>query len=167
MDENGLAERIAALEQRVAALEATPRANDSADSNTALWALNELRERLPAPGGVVYAGNVQLSAGPVEWQYGATMDQLLDQDWTEQAAPLAALGHPVRLAILHAVINGVETVAELTDHLDVGTTGQVYHHIRELTGARWLTTKARGHYQIPPDRVVPILIILTASRGTT
>lgn len=166
MDEDGLAERLAALEARVASLEETPHTDDKADANTTFWALNGLKDRLPSPGGVLYTGSVELSAGPIEWQYGTTTDELLEQDWTEQASPLAALGHPVRLAILRAIVNGVETVAELTEQLDVGTTGQVYHHIRELTGARWLTTKARGHYQIPPDRVVPLLIILTASKGT-
>ncbi len=161
-----LRERLAALEQRVAALEEPPRtsATEAVDADT-FWALTELKARLPQRGGVMFTGSVELESGPADWQYGATTDQLLDQDWSEHATGLAALGHPVRLSILRAVVNGVRTVAELTEQLDVGTSGQVYHHVRELTGARWLTARSRGQYVVPTDRVVPLLVILTATGG--
>ena len=157
--------RLAALEDRVAALETRPAAETAESDGDVFWALTELKARLPEPGGVLYTGSVHLDSGPVEWQYGATTDQVLDHDWAEHATGLAALGHPVRLAILRAVLGGVRTVAELTEHLEVGTSGQVYHHLRELTGSRWLTARSRGRYEVPTERVVPLLVILTATGG--
>ncbi|HEV7948434.1 MAG TPA: winged helix-turn-helix domain-containing protein [Glaciihabitans sp.] len=128
------------------------------------WALNALKARVPHPGGVVYAGAVATVAGPVEWQIGYTTDQLLESDWTTLAPSISALGHPVRLSLLHAIISGVTTVAELGAGEGMGTTGQLYHHLSQLVAAGWLLAGGRGHYSVPPERVVPLLIILSAAR---
>jgi hypothetical protein len=54
--------------------------------------------------------------------------------------------------------------ADLAELDEVGTTGQIYHHLRRLTGAGWLHTTARGHHEVPPGRVVPLLVVLSAAR---
>ncbi|MCX4508639.1 hypothetical protein OG402_17600 [Streptomyces anulatus] len=54
--------------------------------------------------------------------------------------------------------------AELAALDEAGTTGQIYHHLRQLTGAGWLHAAGRGRYEIPPVRVVPLLVVLTAAR---
>lgn len=56
------------------------------------------------------------------------------------------------------------TAADLSGLDGVGTTGQVYHHLRLLTGAGWLRATARGHYAVPPHRVLPLLAVLAAAR---
>lgn len=114
-------------------------------------------------------GLVDLPTGEhYEWQQTHPVtdlaDQDLDQDWTDTAATLAALGHPVRVLLLHAALYGTRTVTELTRLESVGTSGQVYHHLRLLAAAGWLRTTARGHYAVPPERVVPLLAVLAAAR---
>lgn len=135
------------------------------------WALEGLHERaLPdSLGTVLFTGLVELPTGEhYEWQQAHLVDELagrdVDHDWTVAAATLAALGHPVRLALLHAVLHGTRTAADLTGLDGVGTTGQIYHHLRLLTGAGWLRAAARGHYAVPPERVVPLLAVLAAAR---
>lgn len=129
----------------------------------AFWALEGLQVRSPEGGAVLYAGLVELpTGGTVQWQYGIGAKDLFDKDWSEQADALAALGHPVRLKILQAVLSGETTVAQLVEKLDAGTSGQVYHHLKELTSSGWLAPAKRGTYEVPPTRVVPLMAILTA-----
>ena len=161
--------RLQALEERVAALEQLgrerkdPPATDEAD---VFWALNGVRSRHPDPGAVLFAGTATTAAGArYEYQYGLATEHLLDVDWVQFADSLASLGHPVRLTILRAVLGGTETVAGLVEDLGLGTSGQMYHHIHQLTAAGWLTPHARSRYQIPPARVIPLLAILTAASG--
>ena len=161
--------RLQALEARVAALEQRmePQAAPSAaDGGDVFWALNGLRERHPEPGAVLFAGNATTAAGArYDYQYGLETEHQLDVDWTRFADSLAALGHPLRLAILRAVLGGTETVAGLVEEPGSGTSWQIYHHVHQLTAAGWLAPHARSRYRIPPDRVIPLLAILTAASG--
>lgn len=88
------------------------------------------------------------------------MDQLLAQDWSELAARLAALAHPMRLSLVQDVLTGRRTASELSADGRFGTSGQLYHHLRQLVSAGWLKSTGRGHYSVPPQRVVPLLVIL-------
>ncbi|WP_136518010.1 helix-turn-helix domain-containing protein [Cellulomonas telluris] len=161
--------RLEQLEQRVAALESAAASTDAAadqapaaDPDDRFWALHALRRLVPGDGGVLFAGTVETADGRAEWQWGRTTGDLLDADWTAHAAALGALGHPVRLALLQAVVQGTRTVAELTAREDTGTSGQVYHHLRQLVAAGWLRHHG-GRYQVPAERVVPLLTVLAAS----
>ena len=132
------------------------------------WALNGLKAMAPAPGAVLYTGNVTLpGGGPVDWQYALTTDDILARDWSRpaSASALAALGHPVRLRLLQAIGTGTVAVAELAALEGVGTTGQVYHHVNQLIAAGWVYSPSRGHYGIPPERVVPLLTVVLAAGG--
>ncbi|GGI05052.1 ArsR/SmtB family transcription factor [Egicoccus halophilus] len=173
-------QRLDALEARVRRLEALlaqaagdPPSRHVASASDAdaerFWALRGLRDRLPAEdGAVLFTGVVPLptdeAGAPIEWQYGLPASALLAGDWTELAEALQALAHPVRLSLLHAVLHGAETVAELTDDAVAGTSGQVYHHLRQLTAAGWLQSTGRGRYAVPATRVVPLLVVLAAAR---
>jgi len=143
-----LDERVAALERRIAALEsAAESAADSAErpapevTGSPLWALESLKAQL-----------------------GAFTGQLFEEDWADAAESFAALGHPVRLRLLREILGGRRTAAELAELEETGTTGQIYHHLRQLTGAGWLRTVGRGRYEVPGARVVPLLVVLTAAR---
>jgi hypothetical protein len=165
MDLEELAERIAALEERVDALSG-PRAGVLPAAEDTFWALDGLKRRVKEPGGcVLFTGAVALPTGErYEWQRGALTDDILADDWTAYAGGLAALAHPVRLVLLRAVLGGVRTAAELQAHERLATTGQLYHHLRQLVAAGWLRLTARGQYAVPPERIVPLLTVLSAVR---
>ena len=170
------------LERRVAALEAAagrppgPDGGDPADPPM-FWALEGLRPQARGSGAVVYAGTFRTDAGEVEWQYAHHVDDLLGapdavaavdegaerSDLAQVASRLAALGHPARLAILAAVLRGHDRTADLAELLDLGTSGQVYHHVKALTAASWLRPAARGQVAVPAERVIPLLVAMGAS----
>ncbi len=170
-----LEERVAALERRVAALEAegTPGAVRGAQEPAAedgFWALEGLKSRLggegDGSGAVLFTGAVRTPAGArYEWQYGLPVQEVLDADWSQAAECFAALGHAVRMRLLREILAGRDTVAELARLDGLGTTGQIYHHLRQLTAAGWLHAAARGRYEVPPVRVVPLLVALAATRS--
>lgn len=172
---------VEALEQRVGALEAAtatvpPSVPDTPDSASAhgldpetFWALTGLRERLgehpdTERGAVMLVGSLTLpDGGPVEWQLGAATEGLLDSDWSDRASTLGALGHPVRLELLRLVLGGATTTAELAEADGLGTTGQLHHHLRQLVSAGWLRQTGRGRYEVPPARVVPLLVAMVGA----
>lgn len=114
-------------------------------------------------GGVVYAGAVTVAAGPVEWQIGLTTEQVTGMDWSVVAPVLAALGNPVRVSLMQAILAGATTVSELHALEGIGTTGQLYHHLGQLAAAGWLRAQGRGNYAVPADRVVPLMVIIAAA----
>jgi hypothetical protein len=173
-DPAALAERLAGLEDRVRLLEqgpdrppaaAPPPTGEPLGVRDRFWALEGLKERLPAgDGAVLFCGVVPTPGGGwYEWQWGAGSGELLEAEWSQRSGALAALGHPVRLGLLRQVLAGAGTVAELQERAGLGTSGQLYHHLRQLVNAGWLQAAARGRYAVPPDRVVPLLVVLTAA----
>jgi DNA-binding transcriptional ArsR family regulator len=176
----GLEERVAELERRFAALEGdgSARRREPGLGQDTLWALEGLNARLAGEAGktgetgekagtgqVLYVGSVRLPTDErFEWQLGHDVGVLLDADWSDAAESLAALGHPVRARLLREILGGRRAVAELAALEDLGTTGQIYHHLRQLTGAGWLHTTSRGRYEVRPERVVPLLVVLAAAK---
>ena len=157
MDES---ERLSRLEERVARLESGPVPVPSAD---VFWALEGLK--VHSPDAVLFTGSVTLPTGErYEWQMTRPAQELLDDDWSQQIATLSALAHPVRLLLLREVLHGARSNAELSAHEQLGTTGQLYHHLRQLVAAGWLRNTARGQYEVPGERVVPLLAVLAAAR---
>lgn len=126
------------------------------------WALHALQERLPSPGGVVLAGSVDLPQGPVHYQWGRPTEHVLRTDWAEHADAAAALGHPLRLAILRLLLDGERTVAQLVDELALSSTGIAYHHLNQLQGAGWITSPQRGAWTLRASRIVPLMTIVIA-----
>ncbi|MBM7170444.1 helix-turn-helix transcriptional regulator [Streptomyces sp. G44] len=163
-----LEERVAELERRMAELErARPAAPPVGEGD--FWALDALKARHPVSedtdGAVLFTGSVRVPTGhQYDWQYGLLTETVLEGDWSDAAEPIAALGHPVRLRLLREILGGLRTAAELVALDDVGTTGQIYHHLRQLTGAGWLHVQGRGRYEVPAGRVVPLLVVLSATR---
>jgi len=171
-------ERLADLERRLTRLEtaSAERAADRAGvapsteeaSPGPLWALEGLRARSGSAGAVLVTGTTPLpTGGRAEWQEGHPASDVVDDDWEPTAPVLAALGHPVRLRLLRAVLHGTTTAAELTALPGVGTSGQTYHHLRQLTAAGWLQPAvgaARGAHEVPLPRVVPLLAVLALCR---
>jgi len=170
--------RLTALEREVADLreavhgtsaggEETPPTGGTASSpapseDDRFWMLAEMRRRHPE-GAVGFTGHVRLPGGEAQWQWGRTTDALLAQDWEDAGPALAALGHPVRLHLLRLVLTGTTTTSALTEDEGLGTSGQLHHHLRALVSAGWLASAGRGRYEVPPQRVVPLLVVLSAT----
>ncbi|MGO1550394.1 MAG: ArsR/SmtB family transcription factor [Nesterenkonia sp.] len=162
-------EQLRALEERVAALEAhlaqpgptpTPPAASEPDDDV-FWALEGLRKRVPEPGAVMLVGSVQTPGGvEARWQVGTMTEDFFDSDFADRAESLSALAHPVRLRILQRVMTDAATVQDLVNTEEFGTTGQIYHHLKQLVSAGWLRSTGRGRYEVPVHRVVPLLGIL-------
>jgi DNA gyrase subunit B len=90
--------------------------------------------------------------------------KLLDVDGDKAAKILAALGHKQRLDILRTVLQEPLTGPELVERLNMGTTGQLYHHMKALAGADLLVQEERGgKYVIPGHRALPLLLLLAAA----
>lgn len=160
-------QRLAVVEERVAAerVEDRPAREEERTRQGELAALVDLKSRVDPPGGVTYAGWIERGGQPLQWQFGHTLTDLEDHDWASLAERFDALGNPVRLKLLQLVWAGHETVADLTGQEGIGTTGQVYHHLNALVAVGWLIQSTRGRYTVPADRVVPLLVILSAARG--
>ncbi|WP_433797325.1 ArsR family transcriptional regulator [Actinoplanes sp. CA-252034] len=164
-------DRLAALERRVAELEQRldSRPGDDRPARTPdaelFWALEGLLARVDDPGAVLLTGHVTLPDGRrARWQEGVGTEELLDSDWTQHVAALAALAHPARIRILQRILHGAGTAADLVQIDGMGTSGQVYHHLRQLVAAGWLHTAGGGRYEVPVARIVPLLALLLGTR---
>jgi hypothetical protein len=135
-----------ALEQRLARLEAALAGGLAAPAPAA--------GTDPGPEGRIRL-SVRRDGG--DWRHEAQVAAVLGADWPACAPRLAALGHPVRLAILKAVATGTFEATALQQATGAATPGQFYHHLRELTAAGWLVSERRGVYALPPARTGALL----------
>lgn len=55
---------------------------------------------------------------------------------------------------------GSQTIQELLEIPGLGTSGQLYHHLRELQAVGWVHQERRNYYAIPKDQIVPLLVII-------
>jgi hypothetical protein len=140
--------RLAELERRIAALEST------APGPTA-------SRRRSAKGREGHADGAQAEATQAEAARALTALRAR-RDWSTVAPALAALGSPIRLTLLREIVRGHATVNSLSQLEGLGTSGQIYHHLRQLTAEGWLHTPTRGTFAIPPTRATALNTILRA-----
>jgi DNA-binding transcriptional ArsR family regulator len=166
--------RMSELERRVALLEhgrgpdQPPRPVVDPDT---FWALARLAERTGpeferdgVAGSLLYAGRATTpGGGELIWQAEHPLPGVLAEGWEDAAAVLAALGNPVRLEIVRRILLGGETVQQLQEIPELGTSGQLYHHLRDLQSAGLVTQRRRGRYGVAPDKVIPALVIIAAA----
>lgn len=116
-------------------------------------------------GGIFYSGQYRGEKWRHRWEPQARpVEQLLALDGDKAAKVLAALGHKQRLDILRSVLKGPLSGSELVERLNMGTTGQLYHHIKALLGADLLVQEERGGmYSLPSHRALPLLLLLAAT----
>jgi hypothetical protein len=128
--------------------------------------LAESGEDTHLSGGVIYAGDVALPGGKrYLWQRESALTPLLALNWADLGDTIAALAHPVRLAMLKACLGESRSTQDLLALEGMGTSGQLFHHLKTLQGAGWLRSLQRGQYEVPAERVVPLLAILSAAQG--
>lgn len=153
--------RLHAVEERLHLLDSSP-AHLSAPTDDDFYALEGVKRTMP-DGGVVYAGALSPESAPVEWQVQMTADEVMSMDWSLVSSALAALGSPVRARLMQAILAGAANVGELSGLSGMGTTGQLYHHLGQLTSAGWLRSEGRGRYAVPADRIVPLMAVMAAA----
>ncbi len=78
---------------------------------------------------------------------------------------LAALASMPRLALYRAVLEQPATSGELMKAAGLNTTGQLYHHLRELIGAGLIMQEGRDRYALVPERLPAARTILGAALG--
>jgi DNA-binding transcriptional ArsR family regulator len=155
-------QRLKAIEERLAALEGPA----PAPRKEKLWALSYLEKHAPEGGATIYAGTVDNDTlGHYRWQMSLSTEKLMQHSWSEASDTLAALAHPVRLELLKMILQGKRTSHELQALEGLGTTGQLYHHLKELQSAGWLKAQSRGTYRVVAERVIPLLAIVLAALG--
>jgi DNA-binding transcriptional ArsR family regulator len=76
------------------------------------------------------------------------VQELFDIPCHRVAHVLGVLGNEVRLAILRELMGGPKTVVQLTESLRMPTTGQAYHHLKELQRAGYVAEKKSDKYSI-------------------
>lgn len=163
-------DRLDDLERRVRALEdredGTPPDEPARTEQETFWALDGLKREIEDENGaVMMVGSVRMPNGQrADWQFAALTDDLCAQEFDEFAEGLSAIAHPIRLRLLQRLLTDAQTVNDLLDSGDFGTSGQIYHHLRPLVSAGWLRQTSRGHYEVPAHRIVPLLTTFLAVR---
>ncbi|MGI5163999.1 ArsR/SmtB family transcription factor [Spirillospora sp. CA-253888] len=163
---------LSTIEKRLRALEAR---------------VTELEERLaaaPAPEGagpgaaegagdhedtghIAYGGTARLGGYEWTWQVTRAPGWLLERPAAPLAAVLQAAGQPARLEVLRLLLTGPRTVADLQSELGLGSTGQLYHHLKALSGAGLVEQTERAVYRLPGRAVFPVLAMLSAANDVS
>jgi DNA-binding transcriptional ArsR family regulator len=94
------------------------------------------------------------------------VERLLSNADYRVAQTLSVLGSEVRLAMLRSLLEGPKTAAEMVSQLGLSTTGQAYHHLRELERAGYVTQRG-GRYSmdLALGRVYLTALALAADAG--
>lgn len=76
---------------------------------------------------------------------------------------LAALSSTPRLALYRATLDGPVTSAALMAAAGLNTTGQLYHHLRELVSVGLMAQEGRDRYTVVYERIPAVRTILRAA----
>jgi DNA-binding transcriptional ArsR family regulator len=170
-----LTEIVQDIADRVRALEAGPPRSGAGPARAALAEIADLglvqsmiaeltsRQDTTQAGTVVYAGVGHGADGLIAWQMSREWDVLVGADPAALASTLAALGSPQRVQIMQLLVRGALTTAEMTERLDGPSSGQLFHHLKELLAAGLIHQPARGTYAVRHQHVVAILVVLSAA----
>ena len=95
------------------------------------------------------------------------MAQLAEAERSGAVDLMKALGHPVRLRLIEATLQGPRTVRELATLDGLGTSGQLYHHLRLLTDTGWLHCPRRGQYAITEERAERVRLAVATAQAAS
>jgi DNA-binding transcriptional ArsR family regulator len=99
----------------------------------------------------------------VVWQIIRGWTDVLAETGERSAVLFGAMASPSRLRIVVELIGGEVTTAELARRLDQPSTGQMFHHLKELLAAGVIYQPVRGTYAIRREHAVPVLTMLCAA----
>lgn len=173
-------DRLSVLEGQVAALRAqvTALVEERAQQEAALGpvllktlsASGDLRqshrqplEAQPIDGTLTYAGEVQFAGKQQRTEQVQDVAPLFEIAPYILASVFAALASPHRIVLLRSLFHGPRTRQQLADVLGMNSTGQLYHHLKELLAVGLVVQRGRSLYSINPVKVIPIGIALMAA----
>ncbi len=168
-DDEALALAVADLTRRVEQLERSrpaPRASAVTDGPLVQQMLDELWSSSDDHGGggtVVYAGAGPWADGTVAWQIGRGWPEIRQGAPDAVATLFGALSSSSRIRILCELVAGPVTTSDLGERLDQPSSGQMFHHLKELLAAGLIYQPERGTYAIRREDVVPLLAALSCA----
>lgn len=133
--------------------------------------LGEALNNMAPNGGLIvgHFGAIQIEGKHHKWwsiRYDGAVDKLLRNPDYKVAQILSVLGSEVRLAMLRSLLTSAKTVAELVVELGLGTTGQAYHHLRELERAGYVEQRSgKWYFDLTVGRVYLTALALAADAG--
>ena len=92
-----------------------------------------------------------------------TWHDVLATDPGDLVGVLAALASPVRLRIVAALFEGPAGTAALAERVEAGTSGQLFHHLKDLLATGLVHQPQRGTYALRPQHALPLLAVLSAA----
>lgn len=163
-----LEQALAALAQRMDAVEAQHRVSPGGLDVVLLDRLANRRggafESDRVRGGLSYAGSIHIDERPLVWQRELAAPASLEAAGEGLAALLGALGHTARVQILQHLCLEPTTSAELAERLQLSSTGKLYHHLDKLTAVGLVRQTERGVWEVAPEKVIPVLVLLGVAR---
>ena len=118
---------------------------------------------------VGHFGAVVVEGKPHAWwsvRHDQAVTKLLSNPDYKVAQILSVLGSEARLAILRSLLAAPKTAAELVSELAFKTTGQAYHHLRELERAGYVRQRTgRYHFDLKVGKVYLTALALAADAG--
>ena len=124
--------------------------------------LAQMQERLARLEGQIFGQSAMSSNGTTTEQSG---NAIFAVPLDGSVRVLAALASMPRLALYRAVLEHPATSGELMKAAGLNTTGQLYHHLRELIGAGLIVQEGRDRYALVPERLSAARTILGAALG--
>jgi len=112
---------------------------------------------------VAYGGRSDRDGPPLEWQMRRTWDEVIDGAGEGTASVLSALASGPRLRMVAELARGPLATSDLAERLDQPSTGQLFHHLKELLAAGVVFQPQRGVYTIRKQHLIPVLAILSAA----
>ncbi|MFD7653308.1 ArsR/SmtB family transcription factor [Actinosynnema sp. NPDC059797] len=159
-----LVQRLAELERRVAALEGDERASTKPPTPPGDNGDDHDDHDRGNSGAFGYGGQVALGDGKVSWRIDVTPEHALSLADRPRVEVLSALAHPARVEIVRTLLGqGAQPAAALQEAARLGSTGQLYHHLKALTGSGVVEQDKRGSYRLRPSAAIPVLVLLTAA----
>ena len=118
-------------------------------------------------GAVAYAGVVRFGTMEYDLDVERPVPGLMAAEEEPLTRTLAALASPPRLRLIRALLRGPRSTQELQEALGNVSTGQFYHHLKELLSARIVVQKGRSLYAIGAQHIVPLLAMLAVAQDLT
>lgn len=103
----------------------------------------------------------QLVIGQLIW-----LEELLTEDSISTARFCLALSHEHRVNLLKTLVCGEKTTSQLSDAVGLEG-GPLYHHLKELISAKFVTQKERSVYMITQQGFDALMTITALNRRNT